>query len=102
MLGQVVQLIEQKQRFMITSHIRPDGDGIGSGLALYWMLRSLGKDVDVVLRDRIPPAYEILPGSESVYIQPDLVKDYDAVFLMECSDAERPGLPSLKNLFIVN
>ena len=102
MLGQVVELIEKKQAFAITSHIRPDGDGIGSGLALYWMLRSLGKEVDVVLRDRIPPAYEILPGSESVYVQDDLVKDYDAVFLMECSDAERPGLPSLKNQFIVN
>ena len=44
MLVQVVQLIEQKQRFMITSHIRPDGDGLGSGLALYWMLQSLGKE----------------------------------------------------------
>ncbi len=102
MLGQVVELIEKKQAFAITSHIRPDGDGIGSGIALYWMLRSLGKEVDVVLRDRIPPAYEILPGSDLVFIQDDLIKDYDAVFLMECSDAERPGLPSLKNQFIVN
>ena len=64
MLSQVVQLIEQQQRFMITSHIRPDGDGLGSGLALYWMLRDLGKDVDVVLRDRVPPAYNVLPASE--------------------------------------
>ncbi len=102
MLGEVVELIEKKNCFAITSHLRPDGDGIGSGLALYWMLRSLNKDVEVVLHDRIPPAYKILPGSDEILIQPDLIRDYDAVFLMECSDAERPGLPGLKNQFVVN
>ena len=87
---------------MITSHIRPDGDGIGSGLALYWMLRSMGKNVDVVLRDRIPPAYTVLPGSDLVIVQDDITESYDAAFIIECSDVERPGLPSLKNQFVVN
>jgi phosphoesterase RecJ-like protein len=102
MLSQVVQLIEQKQRFMITSHIRPDGDGLGSGLALYWMLRSLGKDADVVLRDRVPPAYTVLPGSDLVLVQEDVTTAYDAAFIIECSDVERPGLASLKDQFVVN
>jgi phosphoesterase RecJ-like protein len=102
MLSQVVQLIEQKQRFMITSHIRPDGDGLGSGLALYWMLRSLGKDADVVLRDRVPPAYTVLPGSDLVLVQEDVSEAYDGAFIIECSDVERPGLPSLKDQFVVN
>src|SRR5215212_411945 len=102
MLSQVVQLIEQKHRFMITSHIRPDGDGLGSGLALYWMLRSLGKSADVILRDRVPPGYMVLPGSDMIMIQDDVSEPYDAAFIMECSDAERPGLPGLKNQFVVN
>jgi bifunctional oligoribonuclease and PAP phosphatase NrnA len=102
MLSQVVHLIEHKQRFMITSHIRPDGDGLGSGLALYWMLRGMGKDVDVVLRDRVPPAYRVLPGSELVLVQDDIKGDYDAAFIIECSDVNRPGLPSLKDHFVVN
>ena len=102
MLSQVVQLIEQKYRFMITSHIRPDGDGLGSGLALYWMLRSLGKDVDVVLRDRVPPSYMVLPGTDLVLVQDDVTEAYDAAFIIECSDVERPGLPSLKDQFVVN
>jgi phosphoesterase RecJ-like protein len=102
MLGHVVELIEKKNCFAITSHMRPDGDGIGSGLALYWMLISLGKQVEVILHDRVPPAYMVLPGSEDVFVQPDLTREYDAVFLMECSDVERPGLPSLKNQFVVN
>lgn len=102
MLSQVVSLIEQQQRFMITSHIRPDGDGLGSGLALYWMLRSLGKDANVVLRDRVPPAYRVLPGSDLVLVQEDVTATYDAAFIIECSDVERPGLASLKDQFVVN
>ncbi|HET9530606.1 MAG TPA: DHH family phosphoesterase, partial [Blastocatellia bacterium] len=87
---------------MITSHIRPDGDGLGSGLALYWMLQSLGKDASVILRDRVPPAYSVLPGSDLVLVQPDVEDLYDAAFVIECSDVERPGLPGLKNQFVVN
>jgi phosphoesterase RecJ-like protein len=102
MLSQVVELIEKKDRFMITSHIRPDGDGLGSGLALYWVLRSLGKDATVILRDRVPPAYRVLPGWEGVRVQPDVGEDYDAAFIIECSDLDRPGLPGLRNLFTVN
>jgi phosphoesterase RecJ-like protein len=102
MLSQVVELIEQKQHFMITSHIRPDGDGLGSGLALYWMLRSLSKEATVILRDRVPPAYRVLPGSELVLVQPDVTDYYDAAFIIECSDVERPGLASLKDQFVVN
>ena len=102
MLSQVVQLIEQKQRFMVTSHVRPDGDGLGSGLALYWMLRALGKEADVVLRDRVPPAYTVLPGSELVIVKEDVSESYDAAFIIECSDVDRPGLPSLKDQFVVN
>ena len=102
MLSQVVELIEKKHRFMITSHVRPDGDGLGSGLALYCILKSLGKDVDVVLRDRVPPAYMVLPGSDLVLVRPDVSEIYDAAFIIECSDVERPGLPGLKNQFVVN
>ncbi|HEY6332034.1 MAG TPA: bifunctional oligoribonuclease/PAP phosphatase NrnA [Blastocatellia bacterium] len=102
MLSSVVELIERKQCFMITSHIRPDGDGLGSGLALYWMLQKLGKHATVILKDPIPKAYTVLPGSDLVIVNSDVGQIYDAAFVMECSDVERPGLPSLKDQFIVN
>jgi bifunctional oligoribonuclease and PAP phosphatase NrnA len=102
MLSSVVELIEKKQCFMITSHIRPDGDGLGSGLALYWMLQKLGKHATVILKDPIPKAYSVLPGSDLVLVSSDVGQVYDAAFVMECSDVERPGLPSLKDQFIVN
>jgi bifunctional oligoribonuclease and PAP phosphatase NrnA len=57
MLGQVIDLIERHQRFAITTHIRPDGDGLGSSLALCWILRGLKKEAEVVTRDPVPLAY---------------------------------------------
>jgi bifunctional oligoribonuclease and PAP phosphatase NrnA len=102
MLSEVVDLIDQKQNFMITSHVRPDGDGLGSGLALYWMLMSLGKRADVVLLDRVPHSYHVLPGSELILVQPDVTEAYDAAFIIECSDVDRPGLPGLRNQYVVN
>ena len=102
MLSQVIDLIERHQRFAITTHIRPDGDGLGSSLALCWILRGLKKDAEIIVRDAVPQAYVRLPGADEIRVAADIESDYDAVFLMECSDAERPGLPSLPDRFVVN
>ncbi|HWQ36840.1 MAG TPA: bifunctional oligoribonuclease/PAP phosphatase NrnA [Blastocatellia bacterium] len=102
MLSQVIELIEQHQRFAVTSHIRPDGDSLGSSLALFWILRGLGKDAEVIMCDDVPQAYERLPGADLVRVVPDIDRAYDAVFVIECSDVTRPGLPALKDQFVVN
>ena len=54
MLSQVIDLIEKHDRFAITSHIRPDGDSLGSSLALCWILRGLNKNAEVVMCDQVP------------------------------------------------
>lgn len=102
MLGQVIELIEKHERFAITSHIRPDGDSLGSSLALCWILKGLKKDAEVIMCDHVPLAYSKLPGAELVRVVPDIDREYDAVFVIECSDVTRPGLPSLENQFVVN
>jgi phosphoesterase RecJ-like protein len=102
MLSQVVELIESKRRFAITSHIRPDGDSLGSSLGLYWLLRALDKDVEVIMRDPVPHAYRKLPGSCDVRVTPSVDRPYDAVFVIECSDITRPGLIDLEKQFVVN
>ena len=102
MLSQVIDLIERQQSFAITSHIRPDGDSLGSSLALCWILKGLKKDAEVVMCDRVPHAYSKLPGTDDVRVTPDIDRRYDAVFVIECSDVSRPGLPSLGNQFVVN
>ena len=102
MLSQVVELIESKRRFAITSHIRPDGDSLGSSLGLYWLLRALDKDVEVIMRDPVPHAYQQLPGAGEVRVTPAVTQPYHAVFVIECSDITRPGLVDLDKQFVVN
>ncbi len=70
MLSQVVELIESKRRFAITSHIRPDGDSLGSSLGLYWLLRALDKEVEVIMRDPVPHAYRSFPARSCVRVTP--------------------------------
>jgi phosphoesterase RecJ-like protein len=102
MLAQVVELIEKKDRFAITSHVRPDGDSLGSSLGLFWLLKSLNKDVEVVMRDPAPHSYQELPGARQIRVTPAVDRAYDAVFVIECSDMDRPGLIDLENQFVVN
>jgi bifunctional oligoribonuclease and PAP phosphatase NrnA len=102
MLSQVVELIENKQIFGITTHVRPDGDGVASSLGLCWLLQSLGKDAEVIIRDTIPISYQQLPGAEYIRQTSEVDKNYDAVFVIECSDMARPGLKHLENHFTVN
>ena len=102
MLSQVVELIEAKGKFAITSHRRPDGDSLGSSLGLYWLLRALNKDVEVIMRDPAPNAYQQLPGAANVRVTPAVDDSYDAVFVIECSDVTRPGLDDLEKQFVVN
>lgn len=102
MLSQVVELIENKQNFGITTHVRPDGDGVASSLGLCWLLQSLGKNAEVIIRDVIPISYQQLPGAENIRQTFEVDRNYDAVFVIECSDIARPGLKHLENYFTVN
>ena len=102
MLSQVVELIENKQNFAITTHVRPDGDGIGSSLGLCWLLRSLGKKADIIVRDKIPSSYLQLPGAQEIEQTSEVNGKYDAVFVIECSDLARPGIRGLENQITIN
>ncbi len=102
MLSQVVELIENKQNFAITTHVRPDGDGVGSSLGLCWLLRSLGKSAEVIVRDTIPVSYANLPGADEIKQVAEVNGKYDAIFVIECSDLARPGIRGLENQITVN
>jgi phosphoesterase RecJ-like protein len=101
-LSQVVELIENKNNFAITTHVRPDGDGVGSSLGLCWLLRSLGKQAEVLVRDGIPVAYRNLPGADEIREIAEIDREYDAVFVIECSDIDRPCIKGLEKQFTVN
>ncbi|MDI3280488.1 MAG: bifunctional oligoribonuclease/PAP phosphatase NrnA [Bacillota bacterium] len=62
----VLQVLQSRSRFLVLSHMHPDGDCIGSMVAMSWLLRRLGKVVYLVNQDGVPPAYRFLPGSREI------------------------------------
>ena len=61
MLNEVLKEIENRERFVLTSHARADGDAVGSTLACSEILRAMGKRPEVILRDGVPRVYQQLP-----------------------------------------
>ncbi len=101
MLERVLQEIRARRRFVVTSHARPDGDGIGSALACGQILRVMGKDADVVMHDGVPRIYQNLPFADRV-IQAEAVPSNDAVILLECDSIKRTLLDGLEQYFLIN
>src|SRR6185295_16603947 len=91
-LAEIRDAILQRQRFVITSHARPDGDAIGSQLAMAYALRALGKSVRLVDRDPAPLQFQPFPGVGEIEVARELTGECDAVLVMECGDLSRTGL----------
>jgi phosphoesterase RecJ-like protein len=100
--AQVAEAIRQRQRFLVTSHARPDGDAVGSSLAMAYALRALGKDVRVLSRDAPPPPLMVFPGVPEIEIVDQIDDPADAVIVMECGDIKRPGIDGIERGFVVN
>jgi len=101
MLELVLREIRARRRFVVTSHARPDGDGIGSALACGQILRMMGKDAEVVMYDGVPRIYQNLPFADRV-VQADAVPPNDAVILLECDGTRRALLEGLDECFLIN
>ena len=102
-LERIREAILGRQRFLITSHARPDGDSIGSQLAMAFALDALGKSVRIVNADPAPDHYQEFPGMERIEITSAMERpDADAVIVMECSDLSRTGVAGLDGQFIIN
>jgi len=101
-LQQIGRLVRQGRRFLITSHARPDGDAIGSQLALALALRALGKTVRLVNRDPVPAYCLPLPGTADIEVADSVTGEFDAAFVLECGDLSRPGVAGLDRYRVVN
>lgn len=81
--------INRAERVLIISHIRPDGDAVGSLIGLGLILEELGKEVNLVLEDGVPIVFHHLTGSDKVFREAAGV--YDLVIVVDCSDIDRIG-----------
>ena len=98
----ILAAIRNGERFLVCSHSRPDGDAIGSMLAIGMLLRQMGKWVDLVAADRIPTVYRNLPGAGEIRAAMRVRGLYDAAILLECDSLERTRLRGLERMFILN
>jgi phosphoesterase RecJ-like protein len=98
----IVHAIRSRQRFVLSSHARPDGDSIGSQLAMVYALRALGKEAIAVNADPAPPPLMQFPGVPEIRIAPAVDGEFDAAIIMECSDLGRTGVSGLDRSFVIN
>lgn len=89
--GELLQKLRGAREIVVVSHISPEGDAIGSALALTMGLRELGKRVEAICHSGLPKRYAFLPGADEVKqfpsFQPDLL------VLVDCADLERADIP---------
>src|ERR1700682_27866 len=101
-VGEIVHSIATRKRFVISSHSRPDGDSIGSQLAMAFALRALGKEVRVVNSDAAPGPLRAFPGVAEIEIAARVDGAFDAAIIMECGDLTRTGVAGLEQFFVIN
>ena len=101
-LEDIIKLVEKNDRFLITAHRRPDGDSVGSQLALAEGLRLLGKHAEIVNADPCPRNFKSLPEVDRIKIARQVEDQYQVLFILECNNFERAGVSGLQRFRSVN
>jgi phosphoesterase RecJ-like protein len=103
-LQRIAEVVRAGTRFLLLTHLAPDGDSLGSALAMRLVLGRMDKEALVVSRDVVPQRYRFLPGAETIVH--DLPtngdgKSIDAVLTFECPDVGRTGWPDVAERHLV-
>lgn len=102
MKKKIADAIKISHRIAISSHIRPDADSIGSGLALYLMLKQLGKEVSYCNTDEAPFPISGLPAYDVIQYRQIYPESFDMLILVEGGTEDRTGQTHLEHYFTVN
>ena len=90
---EIVSVLKKEKVFLLATHLNPDGDAIGSALALSGALESMGKEVHVYNKDLVPEFYKFMPGNKR--FRSGLKKSLSqkpVLVLLDCNSPERAGL----------
>src|SRR5216684_2711373 len=85
----LADLIETYDRFLVTTHVRPDGDALGSEAGMAGLLRQKGKDVRVVNASPTPPRYDFLDPERTLFehfgsrIKPGKLADREVAIILD-------------------
>ena len=91
MANKIIAAINEGKSFVITAHVRLDGDALGSELALYLMLIDMGKKAVIYNQDETPQQYRFLPGAQNIVNELGDIGQYDVGVVLDCSNLERVG-----------
>lgn len=86
-------LVQSQQRFLISCHVHPDGDAIGSLLAVGLYLKSIGKEVEMVCSEGVPTVYRFLEGSTLIKTAPESGSRPEVLICVDCAEKDRTALP---------
>jgi phosphoesterase RecJ-like protein len=89
-LDAICRLFREKERFLIACHENPEGDAIGSELALALALRKIGKTATVLNSDPVPGNLLFLPGADTVVFDAD-GSSHEVAVVVDCGSTERTG-----------
>lgn len=103
----VLERLRTGRRFLITSHLNPDGDAIGSAIGMSRLLKKLGKSATAWSHDEVPHVYRALPDGDLVHqgreAPAGFPERFDTAIVLECTSPDRTGLEdALAELPIVN
>ncbi|MGE0705564.1 MAG: bifunctional oligoribonuclease/PAP phosphatase NrnA [Vicinamibacterales bacterium] len=99
---EICRELQQGSRFLLTSHERPDGDSVGSQLALAFALDALGKHVEIINADPPPVPFRRFPGTDRIRVAREAHGTFDAVVVLECGDLARTGVRGLERYRVIN
>jgi len=99
---QIAARIRESRRIAVTSHLRPDGDSICTGLALCLMGDLMGKEISLINRDNTPFPFCHFPDIAKVRIGQIDPSQFDTVILLECADVSRSGQEHLDGAYKIN
>jgi phosphoesterase RecJ-like protein len=89
-MKKVIQAIKKYQRFLLSTHVNPEGDALAGTLALRHLLKRLGKKATIVNADRTPANYQFLPDTGKI-IHKIRNLDYEVAILLDCPTPDRTG-----------
>lgn len=98
----ILAFLRRGQHFLIASHAMPDGDAVGSMLAMSQLLQQMGKSYAIFSADWVPAIYRGLPGASEVHVGKKVGTGYDAAILLECDGTARTRLLGLEQFPLVN
>jgi bifunctional oligoribonuclease and PAP phosphatase NrnA len=93
----LADLIETRDRFLVTTHVRPDGDALGSEIGMVGLLRQRGKDVRVVNASSTPPRYDFLDPQSTIFehfgavVKPEELADREVAIILDLSSWNQLG-----------